>query len=254
MWEWHTGEIANAGGCRPPSSADIPRSPPLPLPFKPNDRSIGQSPPLPLHIESPRHVTSDPRPVETAVSRGEPQAAASRVYHSTTRPEVISSNPVHVQVGFNAPAISPVSTTTQSSFPEQQTITSPPHSSTKTASNSIVKARSIEEIDRKNYVPDCTPPTSNFSPDADSGSTAFCIDLASSMLGYRAQFEGGDRMKSIGLLSERPGSGKERSMSVELEHVRLLFCYPVHTISAQSSEYHFMLDDIIEPNYTSLKR
>lgn len=219
MWEWHTGEIANNSG---PPSADIPRSPPLPLPFKPSDRSIGQSPPLPLHIESPRHVVSDPRHIETAVSRGE---SANRGYHPTSRPEVISSNPVHVQVGFNAPA---VNTTTLSSLPGQQTITSPPHSSAKTTSNSIVKARSIEEIDRKNYAPDYTTPNSNFSPDADSGSTAFCIDLASSMLGYRAPIEGGDKMKSIGLLSERPGSGKERSISVELELVCSCFVYTCH--------------------------
>ena len=223
MWEWHTGD--NTG---PVSPADIPRSPPLPLPFKPSDRSVGQSPPLPLHIESPHHVASDPRHIGAAVSRGDPHAT-SRAYHPASRPEVISSNPVHVQVGFNAPAVSPMNTTTLSSLPGQQTITSPPHSS-KTAKGSIVKARSIEEIDRKNYAPDyTTTPTANFSPDADSGSTAFCIDLASSMLGYRAPFEGGDKMKSVGLLSERPGSGKERSFSVELELVCFLFCYPACT-------------------------
>ena len=101
-------------------------------------------------------------------------------------PEVINPNPVHVQVGFNTPGMTPSLETTKLSSlpgtPASPVITSPPGlEKQKPHPQKLPKPQSIEEFDkhRKDYAPikELLLLGSRFSPERDSA--GFCLDLVS---------------------------------------------------------------------------
>jgi CBS domain-containing protein len=151
-WDWHTGTNV-------PVDGNNQRSKP-----------VVSSPPVPKHVGSLKGRG-------VVVPQG--SSASQRI-----PPEVVSANPAHVQVGFDAPEVSGLLETTKlSSLPGTMVITSPPSlpkPHPPTTPPSLTRPKSIEEIDheRKNYVPVSAPPLSSF-PFHDREGSGFCLDFTS---------------------------------------------------------------------------
>ena len=187
--------------------------------IKLSDSFSGQSPPVPKHVGS----------------QGKTKGVISPLLDSIPQPpipEVISANPVHVQVGFQAPDVgsNSLETTALSSLPGTvDVITSPPMLQKQQPSqaqhippSSLSRPRSIEEIDqeRRNYVP--TVLTNKKKPvlyqEREAG---FCLDLAT-LTGYVAPPRPLDFVEPEifdPVIEGEPSSGKLRSLSFELKDV-----------------------------------
>ena len=225
MWEWNTGDVA--ANKEKKAAAATPGSPPVP-------KHIG----FPVQVSSP--------------NRGQ---GVSTIPGSREVPSVVAPSPVHVQVGFHPPVsmTNPPEATTVSSLPGSRdvvdrVITSPPTATTPSKVQSPTlgsggKCASMEEVDErmKDYAPvnrqSITEIGLRGSPEMDSATGSFCLDL-SSLTGLHVSSHpqgggafGGENLREngrsgqglLGSSDKRPGSAQssQRSLSFELKKVSL---------------------------------